>query len=32
VVPHEPSLEDLYFAVRQTSGHSRLGTVEGSEV
>jgi len=32
VVPHEPSLEDLYFAVRQASGRSRLGTVEGSEV
>jgi ABC-2 type transport system ATP-binding protein len=32
VVPHEPSLEDLYFAVRQQSGHSRLGTVEGSTV
>jgi ABC-2 type transport system ATP-binding protein len=32
VVPHEPTLEDLYFAVRQRSGHSRLGAVEGSEV
>ena len=32
VEPHEPSLEDLYFAVRQRSGHSRLGTVEGSPV
>jgi ABC-2 type transport system ATP-binding protein len=32
VVPHEPSLEDLYFAVRQGAGHSRLGTVEGSVV
>ncbi len=32
VEPHEPSLEDLYFAVRQASGHSRLGTVEGSTV
>jgi ABC-2 type transport system ATP-binding protein len=32
VVPHEPTLEDLYFAVRQTAGHSRLGAVEGSEV
>ena len=32
VEPHEPTLEDLYFAVRQTSGHSRLGAVEGSEV
>ncbi|MGV3759002.1 MAG: ATP-binding cassette domain-containing protein [Actinomycetota bacterium] len=32
VVPHEPTLEDLYFAVRQSSGHSRLGAVAGSEV
>jgi len=32
VEPHEPTLEDLYFAVRQISGHSRLGTVEGSPV
>lgn len=32
VEPHEPTLEDLYFAVRQASGHSRLGTVEGSSV
>jgi ABC-2 type transport system ATP-binding protein len=32
VEPHEPSLEDLYFAVRQASGHSRLGTVAGSTV
>jgi len=32
VEPHEPTLEDLYFAVRQTTGHSRLGTVEGSIV
>lgn len=32
VVPHEPSLEELYFAVRQSEGHSRLGMVEGSEV
>jgi ABC-type multidrug transport system ATPase subunit len=32
VEPHEPSLEDLYFAVRQRSGGSRLGTVEGSVV
>ena len=32
VVPHEPNLEQLYFAIRQRSGHSRLGTVEGSEV
>lgn len=32
VEPHEPTLEDLYFAVRQRSGHSRLGTVEGSTV
>ncbi|MGH9085518.1 MAG: ATP-binding cassette domain-containing protein [Acidimicrobiales bacterium] len=32
VEPHEPSLEDLYFAVRQRSGTSRLGTVEGSVV
>jgi ABC-2 type transport system ATP-binding protein len=32
VEPHEPTLEDLYFAVRQHSGRSRLGTVEGSIV
>jgi ABC-2 type transport system ATP-binding protein len=32
VEPHEPTLEDLYFAVRQTSGHSRLGAVDGSAV
>jgi ABC-2 type transport system ATP-binding protein len=32
VEPHEPTLEDLYFAVRQTSGHSRLGAVDGSPV
>ena len=32
VEPHEPSLEDLYFAIRGTSGHSRLGTVDGSSV
>ena len=32
VEPHEPSLEDLYFAVRQTAGHSRLGAVDGSTV
>lgn len=32
VEPHEPSLEDLYFAVRQASGHSRLGAVDGSVV
>jgi ABC-2 type transport system ATP-binding protein len=32
VEPHEPTLEDLYFAVRQSSGSSRLGTVEGSAV
>lgn len=32
VEPHEPTLEDLYFAVRQLSGHSRLGTVAGSSV
>ena len=32
VEPHEPSLEDLYFAVRHASGHSRLGTVAGSTV
>jgi ABC-2 type transport system ATP-binding protein len=32
VEPHEPTLEDLYFAVRRTSGQSRLGTVEGSAV
>ena len=32
VEPHEPTLEDLYFAVRQRSGHTRLGTVDGSAV
>ncbi len=32
VEPHEPTLEDLYFAVRQGSGHTRLGTVDGSAV
>jgi ABC-2 type transport system ATP-binding protein len=32
VEPHEPTLEDLYFAVRQGSGHSRLGAVDGSAV
>ncbi len=32
VEPHEPTLEDLYFAVRQASGHSRLGAVAGSTV
>jgi len=32
VEPHEPTLEDLYFAVRQSSGHSRLGAVDGSTV
>ena len=32
VEPHEPTLEDLYFAVRQLAGHSRLGTVDGSSV
>jgi ABC-2 type transport system ATP-binding protein len=32
VEPHEPTLEDLYFAVRQTAGHSRLGPVDGSTV
>ena len=32
VEPHEPTLEDLYFAVRQASGHTRLGTVDGSTV
>ena len=32
VEPHEPTLEDLYFAVRQSSGHSRLGPVDGSAV
>jgi ABC-2 type transport system ATP-binding protein len=32
VEPHEPTLEDLYFAVRQGSGHSRLGAVDGSPV
>ena len=32
VEPHEPTLEDLYFAVRQGTGHSRLGAVDGSAV
>jgi ABC-2 type transport system ATP-binding protein len=32
VEPHEPTLEDLYFAVRQGAGRSRLGTVDGSPV
>ena len=32
VEPHEPTLEDLYFAVRQTSGDSRLRAVDGSAV
>jgi ABC-type multidrug transport system ATPase subunit len=32
VEPHEPTLEDLYFAVRQTAGRSRLGRVDGSTV
>jgi ABC-2 type transport system ATP-binding protein len=32
VEPHEPTLEDLYFAVRQGAGRSRLGTVEGSAI
>ena len=32
VEPHEPSLEDLYFAVRQGSGRTRLGAVDGSSV
>ena len=32
VEPHEPTLEELYFAVRQASGHSRLGAVDGSAV
>jgi ABC-2 type transport system ATP-binding protein len=32
VEPHEPTLEDLYFAVRQLRGHSRLGPVDGSTV
>ncbi len=32
VVPHEPTLEDLYFAVRRGSGESRLGSVERSAV
>lgn len=32
VEPHEPTLEDLYFAVRQASGHTRLGAVDGSTV
>jgi ABC-2 type transport system ATP-binding protein len=32
VEPHEPTLEDLYFAVRDTAGRSRLGRVDGSSV
>jgi ABC-2 type transport system ATP-binding protein len=32
VEPHEPTLEDLYFAVREGSGRTRLGTVDGSTV
>jgi ABC-2 type transport system ATP-binding protein len=32
VEPHEPTLEDLYFAVRQSAGRSRLGRVDGSSV
>jgi ABC-2 type transport system ATP-binding protein len=32
VEPHEPTLEDLYFAVRQVAGFSRLGPVDGSSV
>jgi ABC-2 type transport system ATP-binding protein len=32
VEPHEPTLEDLYFAVRETAGRSRLGRVDGSTV
>jgi ABC-2 type transport system ATP-binding protein len=32
VVPHEPTLEDLYFAVRRERGAGRLGAVEGSAV
>lgn len=32
VEPHEPSLEQLYFAIRQGAGRSRLGAVEGSTV
>ena len=32
VEPHEPTLEDLYFAVRQLNGRSRLGAVDGSPV
>jgi ABC-2 type transport system ATP-binding protein len=32
VVPHEPTLEDLYFAVRKGHGRSRLGPVSGSTV
>jgi len=32
VEPHEPTLEDLYFAVRETAGRSRLGRVDGSSV
>ncbi len=32
VEPHEPTLEDLYFAVREDAGRSRLGSVDGSTV
>jgi ABC-2 type transport system ATP-binding protein len=32
VEPHEPTLEDLYFAVRHGTGHSRLGAVDRSTV
>jgi ABC-2 type transport system ATP-binding protein len=32
IEPHEPTLEDLYFAVRDTAGRSRLGRVDGSTV
>jgi hypothetical protein len=32
VEPHEPTLEDLYFAVRHDAGRSRLGAVDGSSV
>ncbi len=32
VEPHEPTLEDLYFAVRGDAGRSRLGSVDGSSV
>ena len=32
VEPHEPTLEDLYFAVREGAGRSRLGAVDGSAV